>query len=117
MRSLGQDGWKIAAALMGRHIGGEKFDVDADVISGVNELKVNKLPTIVIMGCPNVGKSALFNRLIRRREALVDNIPTDHVTPDIGEGIAKFGDLRFNVLDSAGLEAKASSGSLPSVTA
>ncbi|GAB4853511.1 hypothetical protein Ancab_017702 [Ancistrocladus abbreviatus] len=75
------------------------------------------LPTIIIVGRPNVGKSALFNRLIRRREALVYNTPDDHVTRDIREGIAKLGDLRFQVLDSAGLEAAASSGSILERTA
>lgn len=50
--------------------------------------------------------------LIRRREALVYNTPTDHVTRDIREGVAKLGTLRFKVLDSAGLEAEASSGSV-----
>ncbi|GAB4850170.1 hypothetical protein Ancab_029465 [Ancistrocladus abbreviatus] len=75
------------------------------------------LPTIIIVGRPNVGKSALFNRLIRRREALVYNTPDDHVTRDIREGIAKLGDLRFQVLDSAGLEAAASSGSILGRTA
>lgn len=107
-------------------------DVDADVISGPKEpkfkpktgvpidftkIEINKLPTVIIMGRPNVGKSALFNRLIRRREALVYNTPTDHVTRDIREGVAKLGDLRFRVLDSAGLEAEASSGSVLSRTA
>lgn len=78
---------------------------------------INSLPTIVIIGRPNVGKSALFNRLIRRREALVYNTPTDHVTRDIREGVAKLSDLRFKVLDSAGLEAEASSGSVLGRTA
>lgn len=50
--------------------------------------------------------------LIRRREALVYNTPDDHVTRDVREGIAKLGDLRFRVLDSAGLETAASSGSI-----
>ncbi|XP_023731159.1 uncharacterized protein LOC111878905 [Lactuca sativa] len=75
------------------------------------------LPTVLLIGRPNVGKSALFNRLIRRREALVYNTPNDHVTRDIREGIAKLGDLRFKVLDSAGLEAEASSGSVLGRTA
>ncbi|GMH17651.1 hypothetical protein Nepgr_019492 [Nepenthes gracilis] len=75
------------------------------------------LPTVLIVGRPNVGKSALFNRLIRRREAIVYNTPDDHVTRDIREGIAKLGDLRFRVLDSAGLEAAASSGSILGRTA
>ncbi|XP_058752884.1 uncharacterized protein LOC131626076 [Vicia villosa] len=73
---------------------------------------ISRLPTVIILGRPNVGKSALFNRLIRRREALVYNTPDDHVTRDIREGIAKLGHLRFRVLDSAGLEAEATSGSI-----
>ncbi|CAI9117559.1 OLC1v1018964C1 [Oldenlandia corymbosa var. corymbosa] len=81
------------------------------------EIDINKLPTVLLIGRPNVGKSALFNRLIRRREALVYNTPTDHVTRDIREGVAKLGDLRFRVLDSAGLEAEASSGSVLSRSA
>ena len=43
--------------------------------------------------------------------------PDDHVTRDIREGIAKLGDLRFRVLDSAGLEAAATSGSILGRTA
>ncbi|XAR56219.1 hypothetical protein NMG60_11036606 [Bertholletia excelsa] len=76
------------------------------------KVDINLLPTVVLIGRPNVGKSALFNRLIRRREALVYNTPTDHVTRDIREGVAKLSDLRFRVLDSAGLEAEATSGSV-----
>ncbi|KAL9232012.1 hypothetical protein vseg_007162 [Gypsophila vaccaria] len=75
------------------------------------------LPTVLIVGRPNVGKSALFNRLIGRREALVYNTPADHVTRDIREGVAKLGSLRFRVLDSAGLEAEATSGSILGRTA
>ncbi|KAF5783309.1 putative P-loop containing nucleoside triphosphate hydrolase [Helianthus annuus] len=55
--------------------------------------------------------------LIRRREALVYNTPNDHVTRDIREGIVKLSDLRFKVLDSASLEAEASSGSVLGRTA
>ncbi|KAA3472076.1 GTPase Der-like isoform X1 [Gossypium australe] len=81
------------------------------------KLDINLLPTVMIIGRPNVGKSALFNRLIRRREALVYNTPDDHVTRDIREGLAKLGDLRFRVLDSAGLETEAASGSILNRTA
>ncbi|GMI65729.1 hypothetical protein like AT5G39960 [Hibiscus trionum] len=81
------------------------------------KLNINRLPTVMIIGRPNVGKSALFNRLIRRREALVYNTPDDHVTRDIREGLAKLGDLRFKVLDSAGLETEATSGSILNRTA
>ncbi|KAJ1427083.1 Small GTP-binding protein domain [Sesbania bispinosa] len=76
------------------------------------QIQISRLPTVIILGRPNVGKSALFNRLIRRREALVYNTPHDHVTRDIREGVAKLGHLRFRVLDSAGLEAEATSGSI-----
>ncbi|XP_020097271.1 uncharacterized protein LOC109716317 [Ananas comosus] len=81
------------------------------------KVDVALLPTVILVGRPNVGKSALFNRLIRRREALVYNTPGDHVTRDVREGIAKLGDLRFRVLDSAGLETAATSGSILSRTA
>ncbi|KAK6139509.1 hypothetical protein DH2020_026740 [Rehmannia glutinosa] len=77
------------------------------------QIPIEKLPTVLIIGRPNVGKSALFNR----REALVYNTPNDHVTRDIRDGVAKLGDLRFRVLDSAGLEAEASSGSVLGRTA
>lgn len=102
-----------------------KEDLSNDVKTKSSEKKsvdftqVDKelLPTVLIVGRPNVGKSALFNRLIRRREALVYDTPDDHVTRDIREGIAKLGDLRFRVLDSAGLEAAATSGSILGRTA
>ncbi|XP_073149932.1 uncharacterized protein [Henckelia pumila] len=81
------------------------------------KINIEKLPTVILIGRPNVGKSALFNRLIQRREALVYNTPNDHVTRDIRDGVAKLGDLRFRVLDSAGLEAEASSGSVLGRTA
>lgn len=45
------------------------------------------------------------------------NTPDDHVTRDFREGIAKLGDLRFRVLDSAGLEMAATSGSILDRTA
>ncbi|KAI7735116.1 hypothetical protein M8C21_008376 [Ambrosia artemisiifolia] len=96
-------------------------DFDAKLESGkpveFSKVDTHLLPTVLLIGRPNVGKSALFNRLIRRREALVYNTPNDHVTRDIREGIAKLGDLRFKVLDSAGLEAEASSGSVLGRTA
>ncbi|WP_081880226.1 ribosome biogenesis GTPase Der [Paenirhodobacter enshiensis] len=58
--------------------------------------------TLAIVGRPNVGKSTLFNRLVGKRLALVDDQPG--VTRDLREGDARLGDLRFVVIDSAGLE-------------
>ena len=58
--------------------------------------------TLAIVGRPNVGKSTLFNRLVGKRLALVDDQPG--VTRDLREGQGRLGDLRFIVVDSAGLE-------------
>ncbi len=60
------------------------------------------LPTVVIVGRPNVGKSTLFNRLIGRKLALVDDRPG--VTRDRREGDVALGGLQFRLIDTAGLE-------------
>jgi GTP-binding protein len=58
--------------------------------------------TLAIIGRPNVGKSTLFNRLVGKKLALVDDQPG--VTRDRREGEAHLGDLDFIVIDTAGLE-------------
>ena len=64
--------------------------------------------TIAIIGRPNVGKSTLFNRLVGKRLALVDDTPG--VTRDRRQGLARLGGLEFAVIDTAGLdEAEAAS--------
>ncbi|MBL25360.1 MAG: ribosome biogenesis GTPase Der [Rhodospirillaceae bacterium] len=58
--------------------------------------------SVAIIGRPNTGKSTLFNRLVGKRLALVDDQPG--VTRDRCEGEAELGDLSFRIIDTAGLD-------------
>lgn len=63
---------------------------------------------VAIIGRPNVGKSTLFNRLIGKKHALVDDTPG--VTRDRRQGVGNISDLEFTVFDTAGLEGKRQNG-------
>jgi GTPase len=61
-----------------------------------------RLPTIAIVGRPNVGKSTLFNRLVGNRKAIVRDTPG--VTRDRIRGLCRFGRWRASVIDTGGLD-------------
>ena len=63
---------------------------------------MSRLPVVAIVGRPNVGKSTLFNRLVGKKLALVDDRPG--VTRDRREGDASLAGLDFRVIDTAGYE-------------
>ena len=62
-------------------------------------------PTLAIVGRPNVGKSTLFNRLTRTRDALVADVPG--LTRDRHYGVGRLGDRPYLAVDTGGLEPEA----------
>ncbi|MCC7042030.1 MAG: ribosome biogenesis GTPase Der [Burkholderiales bacterium] len=68
------------------------------------------LPTVALVGRPNVGKSTLFNRLTKSRAALVADVPG--LTRDRQYGRARLGEQTYFVVDTGGFEPKATSGIL-----
>lgn len=64
---------------------------------------MNRLPVVVLVGRPNVGKSSLFNRLLRRRQAIVADVPG--ITRDRLTAEAEWGGRRFILVDTGGLDA------------
>jgi GTP-binding protein len=65
-------------------------------------------PVIALVGRPNVGKSTLFNRLTKSRDALVADIPG--LTRDRHYGHGRLGDRPFLVIDTGGFEPDAKTG-------
>ena len=65
-------------------------------------------PVIALVGRPNVGKSTLFNRLTRSRDAIVHDVPG--VTRDRHYGEARHGERSFIAIDTGGLELGAEEG-------
>ena len=71
-------------------------------------------PNVTIIGRPNVGKSTLFNCLISKRKAIVNNTPG--VTRDWNEALYSFPDFSIRIIDTPGInnETKDEFGSSPS---
>ena len=67
-------------------------------------------PTLVLVGRPNVGKSTLFNRLTRSRDAIVADIPG--LTRDRHYGHGRLGDKPYLVVDPGGFEPMVKEGIL-----
>ena len=61
-----------------------------------------KLPTIALVGRPNVGKSTIFNRLVGRKQAIIEDTPG--VTRDRIYGVGTYKDYKFNVIDTGGID-------------
>lgn len=69
-------------------------------------IKISQGFNIALIGEPNVGKSSLLNKLLNENKAIVSNIPG--TTRDIVEGRINYKDITFNIIDTAGIRAKAS---------
>ena len=63
-----------------------------------------KLPVVALVGRPNVGKSTIFNKIVGSKISIIEDTPG--VTRDRIYSEAKFGDYRFNLIDTGGIDAE-----------
>jgi GTP-binding protein len=80
----------------------EDEEPDAAAIGGANVVSGGALPIVAVVGRPNVGKSTLVNRIIGRRQAVVEDVPG--VTRDRVPYDALWNGRRFTVVDTGGWE-------------
>lgn len=77
---------------------GRSPDPNSTSVSGAGSVR---LPTVAIIGRPNVGKSTFFNRLVGGRPAIVDSQPG--VTRDVHLAVGEWSGRRFYVVDTGGI--------------
>ncbi|HEX6235087.1 MAG TPA: ribosome biogenesis GTPase Der [Jiangellaceae bacterium] len=82
------------------HAAGPHAEVLADESAFVDEADAGPLPVVAVVGRPNVGKSTLVNRILGRREAVVEDVPG--VTRDRVAYDAVWAGRRFTLVDTGG---------------